>query len=736
MRILSCHIAGFGKFRSQAFDFSKPVVAFKEENGWGKTTLADFIECMLFGMDNGRSRSVAENMRVKYEPFSGGAYGGALLLEHGGKRYRVERSFGKTPSGDTARVYDQNNMLCYDFGERCERLGETLLKVGRESFRKSAYIAQGEGGDFGLPEDMKGRLIALLSVSGGANGAQNALDSLEAADRALRAKRKPAKGKLDEIDERLAWLAREQDVCLQAKTRAESLRAEADKLAARLQTVKTRGEDLTEKMERASRQNEYAARAQTYREVRVRAEQAQAEKARLEAFFNGVAPQTVNIDGVQAAATEFYAVREELEKTREKLAELEAKRAERAGLEARLAAEKKSLEAHGLLLGEAQAQARKKHEKAPVKRSKKRTVAFVLAFAAFLFGATQIASTPVLGYPFFILGAVVLVWSLASALKGVGGSKRGRGVEKSALAGYEAAQAAVEALEKQRASYPADLDEACETLRAEAEAKRERMTALKVGIERFLGNFPFGEIYDYRTAVERLKENIALHAEYTRLSREGQDDLAKLKPQENAFGEIEDIAALKLRFAEWQAERESLERELTRLLSALEAEEKRAAEGDTYAAEEAALQEEKTRLEKRLTAIRGAKQLLIKARENTAARYLEPVERRCKEYLTFMGFAVGGEKLRFAADGLPVFDENGSMRAVDYYSVGLRELIGLCVRLALFEAVFRADAPPLVLDDPFVNLDDDKTARAKKLVLELAKRYQIVYFTCKSERML
>ena len=70
MKLLSCYIAGFGKFVSQAFDLSKDLIVIKEGNGWGKSTLADFIECMLFGMDNGRSKAVESNFRIKYAPFT------------------------------------------------------------------------------------------------------------------------------------------------------------------------------------------------------------------------------------------------------------------------------------------------------------------------------------------------------------------------------------------------------------------------------------------------------------------------------------------------------------------------------------------------------------------------------------------------------------------------------------------------------------------------------------------
>ncbi len=37
-------------------------------------------------------------------------------------------------------------------------------------------------------------------------------------------------------------------------------------------------------------------------------------------------------------------------------------------------------------------------------------------------------------------------------------------------------------------------------------------------------------------------------------------------------------------------------------------------------------------------------------------------------------------------------------------------------------------------DDPFVNFDDEKLEKAKRLLQNLGNRYQIVYFTCHKSR--
>ena len=90
----------------------------------------------------------------------------------------------------------------------------------------------------------------------------------------------------------------------------------------------------------------------------------------------------------------------------------------------------------------------------------------------------------------------------------------------------------------------------------------------------------------------------------------------------------------------------------------------------------------------------------------------------------------------FSADGKKLFEEQGAYKEAEYYSAGIRGLYGLCTRIALAEAAFKGELPPLVLDDPLSELDDKKTERAKLLIQELAKKYQVVYFTCKDERKL
>ena len=47
IKLISCHIENFGKLQNFDFEFTKGLNTIKEENGFGKTTFANFIKFFL-----------------------------------------------------------------------------------------------------------------------------------------------------------------------------------------------------------------------------------------------------------------------------------------------------------------------------------------------------------------------------------------------------------------------------------------------------------------------------------------------------------------------------------------------------------------------------------------------------------------------------------------------------------------------------------------------------------------
>ena len=70
------------------------------------------------------------------------------------------------------------------------------------------------------------------------------------------------------------------------------------------------------------------------------------------------------------------------------------------------------------------------------------------------------------------------------------------------------------------------------------------------------------------------------------------------------------------------------------------------------------------------------------------------------------------------------------------YSRGYQTIISLCMRLALIDCLYPNEKPFVILDDPFVNFDDEKLEICKSLIEDISNQYQIVYFTCHDSRVI
>ena len=73
---------------------------------------------------------------------------------------------------------------------------------------------------------------------------------------------------------------------------------------------------------------------------------------------------------------------------------------------------------------------------------------------------------------------------------------------------------------------------------------------------------------------------------------------------------------------------------------------------------------------------------------------------------------------------------------MESFSRGWRDAVEFCTRLSLTDALYKdSEKPFLLLDDPFVNLDDERLPAARALLESLAADYQILYFVCHKDRI-
>ena len=112
----------------------------------------------------------------------------------------------------------------------------------------------------------------------------------------------------------------------------------------------------------------------------------------------------------------------------------------------------------------------------------------------------------------------------------------------------------------------------------------------------------------------------------------------------------------------------------------------------------------------------------------TATRYLEGHMNRDVSTVT------GGRYRRVRVDDKSLdidihTPERGDWVPVGHLSQGTLDLVYLTARLGLVRLVTGDRRPPLVFDDPFVTLDDERATRALALLKRVADDFQIIYLT-------
>ena len=137
--------------------------------------------------------------------------------------------------------------------------------------------------------------------------------------------------------------------------------------------------------------------------------------------------------------------------------------------------------------------------------------------------------------------------------------------------------------------------------------------------------------------------------------------------------------------------------------------------------------------QKKYDHVRTAKMKLALAKEMMTAKYADPILEAFSKYYEMISGDTA-DAFHVDANTTVTVDELGKQRSVNTLSSGYKDLIGICLRIALVDAMYQAELPVLIMDDPFTNLDDAKIQAGKGFIEAVADKYQIIYFTCSKSR--
>lgn len=136
---------------------------------------------------------------------------------------------------------------------------------------------------------------------------------------------------------------------------------------------------------------------------------------------------------------------------------------------------------------------------------------------------------------------------------------------------------------------------------------------------------------------------------------------------------------------------------------------------------------------KKINIYKATIEFLETAENNLKDRYISPVRDNFLYYANMLEETLG-EKITVDQDFNIMFERGGENRSDKHLSAGQRSLCALCFRLALVNKMYETEKPFILMDDPFVHLDERHLERTRKLVRSLSETNQIIYFSCHKSR--
>lgn len=186
MRINHIKINGFGKLKDKEIEFENGINLICGSNESGKSTLADFIKAMFYGVNKNKNGNAFSELE-RFKPWGETEFSGKIDYEIDGQTYTAIREFNK----NNCKIFNKEGTeitgLFNKDKMRGAEIGLEQLKIDEETFLNSIFVPQN-----GVTVEEDGR----KSVT------QKLTNMIQSGDEAIsydKAKQKLQKKMLDEV---------------------------------------------------------------------------------------------------------------------------------------------------------------------------------------------------------------------------------------------------------------------------------------------------------------------------------------------------------------------------------------------------------------------------------------------------------------------------------------------------------------------------------------------------------
>ena len=758
MKLISLYIDNFGKLSDYSFDFSKTLNSLYEENGWGKTTLTVFIKSMLYGL-NRTERSL-------YAPWKNvSSFGGYLILEASGRNYRIERQFSTSKSTlDTIRVYDLQSGFPIDkFGSN---IGEAILNLNEASFERSVFIPQKDLNE-GFNSDIEAKLANLIGGTDDSQSCEEASESLSKKAKELKLNSKKGlivdkkmelaqiEDEIEEVNKRMEGLPILQNQISQINEEIHILNDEKKNINNRILNF-TKSQDKRAKLEVVAKYEEDIKYTKKLLEEN-------------NFVFNGHDVTQEEVLEYRSKNKELQSLRTQYEvKKSNNRASMKIEKLEKDLNLTEIPDEetldhitdqimkynniKSVIQAHDTSVKE------RKKPKLGIALTVVSSVLIIVGVALFIVGFFMEESQEgfsIAGIAISILAILGYIGALAAFLVNnsqnnalaVGGQVKSYDYEKIHLEEelreffaryhlYSSNFTNNMFIVRANIQRYKDAQDDFNDISRENKDLENKIKELENAIQHFLGQF------NSSATALTTEEKIGELNTHLRKKKEIEDQITEKESLLKTFISMNQLDVIddanfsieeeNQKIADIDLKIDALNGEKTTLLNKCAEYENEIAMLDEYNSERENVEIDIRIMEEEYRLLNLSMDYLTHSQNCLLEKYVKPMKDSVNKYISLL--LKDTEDYSIDVNFNFQFMTEGGLKGIDSYSRGYQNIISLCMRLALIDCLYPQEKPFIILDDPFVNFDDEKLELCKALIRTISKQYQIVYFACHKSR--
>lgn len=720
MKINKIYISSFGKLQNYTAEFGEHLNTIVEDNGFGKTTIAVFIKCMFYGISGGnRSGLSSDNERVKYMTWNTTQLiGGTIEFEIDGNNYRIERYFGDKPSLDTFKLINlKTNKECSDYSSN---IGEEIFGLDSNAFERSTYLPQKA-----LTSSNSNLTTKITTLLGGTEDLSSIDDVVESIEETGKKylKSNGKSGLMAESKKTILELESRIAECENFENSANALNDKIKEIDLNINQLVLKLEELNPKIEKAIKSN---ALNKEYSKLLSDIETTKARYLELNEIFRSTPTDLTVFDEYITMAKDLAKLDSKIDSLKNSVDNLELNKY------------KELFQDNPPMISELD----QKIEQCATSHATPNSsipMWFIIALSVSL---VLLVTSIILGLS-NTAGIVICVVAIASIITSVileVITKRKKSNDTSHLSdikeylklyGYTSGDilANLNNLKTDTLVYTRLLKieiENHEKIDSYINAKRELINKLETFIKQYYNHIND----DYEELLESIKSDLK---EYHTLQN-------IMKSQERSLKEYDQDIDVTLNLENLKSQREELNQSINRLKSEKQNTisiqnsylEKSNLKQDFI--QELSIEKEKLmEYYNKYNILVTTASYIREAKDEMCGKFLNPITNNLLKHLNTIN-KDSNISISIDTDLNMYVIEDTITHDIEYYSKGYKDTFDICLRLALIDTLFQSTKPFIILDDPFVNLDDKKLRNMMSILNTISKEYQIIYLTCSNSR--